>query len=217
VVVERLFDLVTVLLMFGLAMPFVGQYVSREVRGAGWVAAVAAVVMLFTLGVLAGHPERLARIVERLVVRLPSRLGATLSHATRTFIEGLVVLRSPGHLVAVFAWSLPLWLSLALGIWLTTRAFGLALPILGSFLVTGYLAVGVSAPTPGGAGGFHLAYQVAMTQAFRASESAAAAAAIVLHAVSFLPVTLLGLAYMWHDGLTLGGLRRIKTEAGEEA
>jgi hypothetical protein len=40
-----------------------------------------------------------------------------------------------------------------------------------------------------------------------------AAAAIVLHLVSFVPVTILGLLYMWQDGLTLGGLQRMKSEA----
>ena len=44
-------------------------------------------------------------------------------------------------------------------------------------------------PTPGGVGGFHWMYQLAVTQFFGATADAAAAAAIVLHAVSFVPVT----------------------------
>ena len=38
-------------------------------------------------------------------------------------------------------------------IWLTSRAFDLTFSFLGSFLVVGYLTVGVALPTPGGAGG----------------------------------------------------------------
>jgi L-cystine uptake protein TcyP (sodium:dicarboxylate symporter family) len=45
---------------------------------------------------------------------------------------------------------------------------------------------------------------------FGASEGAAVAAAIVLHAVSFLPVTLVGLVFIAQDGLTLAGLRRMR-------
>jgi hypothetical protein len=37
----------------------------------------------------------------------------------------------------------------------------------------------------------------------------AAAAAILLHLVSFGPVALLGFLFMWQDGLTIGGLRRM--------
>ena len=54
------------------------------------------------------------------------------------------------------------------------------------------LVVGVAAPTPGAIGGFHLAYQFAVTTFFGANADRAAGAAIVLHAISFVPVTLLG-------------------------
>jgi hypothetical protein len=41
----------------------------------------------------------------------------------------------------------------------------------------------------------------------------AGAAAIVLHLVSFGPVTLLGLVFMWQDGLTLGNVRTVSQDA----
>jgi hypothetical protein len=75
--------------------------------------------------------------------------------------------------------------------------------------------VGVSVPTPGGTGSFHYFYQVAMTTLFGADATVAAAAAIVLHAVSFVPVTILGLVYMWQDGLTLAGLKGMRPAAVE--
>jgi hypothetical protein len=85
---------------------------------------------------------------------------------------------------------------------------------IGSFLVVGYLTVGVTVPTPGSAGGFHYFYQLALTQFFGAAESPAGAAAIVLHLVSFVPVTILGLIYMWQDGLTLGQVKTVGSAAG---
>jgi uncharacterized membrane protein YbhN (UPF0104 family) len=88
------------------------------------------------------------------------------------------------------------------------------MPFAGSFLVVGYLTVGVAAPTPGAVGGFHKMYQLALTQFFGADETVAGAAAIVLHLLSFVPVTLLGLLFMWQDGLSLGRLKGIRAEAG---
>ena len=111
---------------------------------------------------------------------------------------------------------MPLWVSIALGIWLTSLAFDLTFPFLGSFLVVGYLAVGVSLPTPGGAAGFTTSYLLALTQFFGADPEVAGAAAIVLHAVSFVPVTILGLVFMWQDGLTLGRLKGMSAEAKRE-
>ena len=52
-----------------------------------------------------------------------------------------------------------------------------------------------------------------MTQFFGADPTTAVAAAFVLHAVSFVPVTLLGLLFMSQDGLTLGGLKNLGSTA----
>ncbi|MCC7007614.1 MAG: flippase-like domain-containing protein [Acidobacteria bacterium] len=216
VIVERLLDLSTVMLLFGLAIVSSGVEIGPETRAAGLVAAVVSVVGLGVLSVLAGHPERLGRWAGRLTAWLPGRAGHVIATIVRTFTEGLQVMRSPGHLTLALLWSLPLWLSIALGMACVTWAFGLSMPFVGSFLVVGYVAVGVAAPTPGAAGGFHAMYLLALTQFFHAPADAAGAAAIVLHLVSFVPVTLLGLVYMWQDGLTFGGLKQMKTVAERE-
>jgi uncharacterized protein (TIRG00374 family) len=213
VIVERLLDVATVLLLFAASLPLLGIDVGREVKIAGLVAgsgAVAALVMLFFM---AGHPERLGRWAGKLGRRLPARLATLLEQVVRTFADGLAVMRQPSDLLAAVAWSLPVWFSIAVGIWLTSLAFDLTLSFIGSFLVIGYLAVGVSAPTPGGAGGFHYFYWLALTQFFGADSSVAGAAAIILHAISFVPITFLGLYFMWKDGLTLGNLKRMRSEA----
>jgi len=94
------------------------------------------------------------------------------------------------------------------------------LPFVGSFLVMTLLVVGVAVPTPGAIGGFHLFYQIAVMSFYHASKEKAVSAAIVLHAVSFVPVTLLGIVFMVQEGLTLGRMRTLASErvaAGEEA
>jgi hypothetical protein len=213
VIVERLLDMATVLLLFGIALPLAGVDVGRQVRLAGVVAAVGAGLALGLLFLFAGHPERLGRMAGRLGGWLPRRMGEALARIVQTFAEGLAVMRSPAHLASAAVWSVAVWLSIALGICLMSWAFDLAVSFVGSFIVVGYLAVGVSVPTPGGAGGFHYFYLAALTNFFGADADVAAAAAIVLHLVSFVPVTIAGLAFMWQDGLTLGGLKAMRAEA----
>ena len=213
ILVERLLDLATVLLLFACAMPFLGLDVGRDVKWAGGAAAVGAVAGLATLFVCAGHPERLGRWAGRITRWLPARIAHAADHLVRTFAEGLAVMRRPGPLVLAACWSVPLWLSIALGIWITSLAFDLTFSFLGSFLVTMFLVVGVSAPTPGGVGGFHYFYWLAVTRFFGADSDTAAAAALVLHAVSFVPVTMLGLVFMSQDGLTLGRLKSLRQTA----
>jgi uncharacterized protein (TIRG00374 family) len=213
VIVERLLDLCTVLLLFALALVVADVAVGSEIEAAGALAAGASLAGLVTLFVLAGHPERLARWAGRLARHLPPRIAALVTHLVRTFAEGLKVMRSPSHLAVAMAWSVALWLSIAVGILFVSWAFDLTISFAGSFLVVGYLAVGVAAPTPGATGGFHYMYLAAMTQFFDAPPDAAGAAAIVLHLVSFVPVTLLGLFYMWQQGLSLGRLKEMKGQA----
>jgi uncharacterized protein (TIRG00374 family) len=210
VIVERLLDVCTVFLLFALALLAADADVGDEVKRAGVVAASAAATALVVLAVLAGHPERLRGWTERGSRWLPARLAGGLAHFVQTFAEGLKVMRSPAHLAVAVAWSVPLWVTIGVSIWMTSRAFDLTFSFPATFLVVGFLAVGVAAPTPGGAGGFHLMYSLALTRFFGADPSVAGAAAIVLHAVSFVPVTLVGLLFMWQDGLSLRRLRDMR-------
>jgi uncharacterized membrane protein YbhN (UPF0104 family) len=84
---------------------------------------------------------------------------------------------------------------------------------LGSFLVMTLLVVGVAMPTPGAIGGFHAMYRIAVTTFFGVANDRAIGAAIVLHAISFLPVTLLGLGFMAREGLSFGRMRDIAVAA----
>ncbi len=217
IIIERALDLTAVLLLFACAIPFLSVDVGPETRWAGAVAAVAALMGLGVLFVCAGHPERVGRWVDRLSHWLPARAATAIGGFARKFAAGLAVMRDPRALATTMAWSLVLWVSICLGIWLVSLAFDLTVPFSGTFLVVMYLAVGVAAPTPGGAGGFHVMYKLAVMQYFGAGADAAAAAAILLHLVSFVPVAILGCVFMWQDGLTLGGLRRMRPPADEDA
>ena len=66
-------------------------------------------------------------------------------------------------------------------------------------------------PTPGGVGSYHDAYRFGVTSFFGAPNDQAVAAAIVVHAIAFMPVLVLGLVFMAQDGLSFG---RLKTMAG---
>ncbi len=210
IIIERALDLTAVLLLFAGAMPFLGVDVGAQTRMAGVLAAAAALVGLAALFVFAGHPEKVGQWADWFSRILPARAAAAVGSFARKFAEGLAVMREPRALAVSLAWSLALWASICLGIWLVSRAFGLTVPFSGSFLIVMYLVVGVALPTPGGAGGFHVAYQMAATTYFGASVDDAAAAAIMLHLVSFVPVAVVGLAFMWQDGLTLGGLKAMR-------
>jgi len=144
---------------------------------------------------------------------LPDTLARTVACFVESFAQGLAVMRQPLRLLVSLALSFPLWMSIAAGIWTTSRAFHMTFDYLGSFLIMTLLVVGVAMPTPGQVGGFHAMYRLAVTTFLGVPEATAVGAAIVLHAVSFVPVTLLGLAFMASEGLSLGRMREMARES----
>jgi uncharacterized protein (TIRG00374 family) len=222
VVAERVLDLMAVLVMLGVfvwltadpaalpAAPFALVKMSALVLGPATVAMIAVMWMLAT------HPERVGTIVMAVARVLPHRTAEWLAGVARVFSSGFAASRSPRNFLLAVLWSFAVWFAIATEAWLVTRAFGMSLPFTGSFLIQALLVLGVAVPTPAGVGSYHWAYRYGMTTFFGASESQAVAAAIVLHVISFLPVVLGGILFMVQDGLSLGGLRELATEARDK-
>ena len=98
---------------------------------------------------------------------------------------------------------------ISLGIHLNNRAFGVVLPFHSTFLMLGFLTVGVAVPTPGMVGGFHASYKIALTQVYGIAEPTAVAAALACHALTNLPVLVLGLVFLGREGLSWGSVARL--------
>ncbi len=220
IIVERLLDTITVLVLlalyvfvFGRDVAFTNPVGFRAVKWAGASAAVVSLAALAISFVLAKDPARLGDTIERLAKVAPSALAALLAKVAEKFARGLGAIRRPGQLLLALAWSFPLWLSICLGIWSVAVAFRFAIPFTGSFLLLALLVLGVAVPTPGAVGGFHEAFRIGATVFFRAPDSAAVGAAIVLWLFSIGPSLLLGVVFAAQVGLNLGGIRRLADQA----
>ena len=220
IILERLLDIVTVLFLlasfvfvFGKDLAGVNPTGFAIVKWAGASAAAVSISGLVVLFVLAGDPERLGRTMARLEQVLPSKLAGMIAKIAEKFARGLGAIRRPSRLLAALAWSLPLWLCIALGIWAMAQAFHLAIPFTGSFLMIGLLTLGVAVPTPGAVGGFHEAFRVGATMLYGAPDAAAVGAAIVLHLFSIGPSLVLGLFFAAQEGLNLGSMQRLADQA----
>lgn len=217
VVMERVLDLVSVLLLLAIYVWGFADSTTLPPRLRGpielssAIAGAAAVAMIVAMWLLATHPERIGAYVERAARVLPRRMGARLGSLAHTFSAGFAAAREPRALVLSFLWSLPLWITLAAEAWLVTLAFGIKMPFTGSFLLQALLVIGVAVPTPGAVGSYHEAYRIGVTTFFGAPNDAAVAAAIVTHAVSFIPVVLVGMVFMAQDGLSM---RRLQAMTG---
>jgi uncharacterized protein (TIRG00374 family) len=210
VLVERVFDLVAILVIFGMSVViFDPEFVTTNeslmagIHTGASVAAGVAVVMLGFASIAASGSPVVDKVVGLVVAPLPKRLAESLIQGSTHFLEGFAVMRQVIPLAFAVMWSLALWSSIALSLWLVTVAFGIDIPVVGTGVIVVLIAVGVAVPTPAGVGGYHAAYQLGVTGLYGASDAAAVGAGLVAHALSFLPVTLIGLVLMARDGMKL--------------
>jgi uncharacterized protein (TIRG00374 family) len=222
IIVERMLDVMTVLVLVAAYVLVFGPSVgaSRSVAFAWltWIsllAAAGALTVLVVLFFLAGHPERLGAATHRLARVVPSA-AALVARIVENFAHGLAVVRRPSRLLVAWAWSFPLWLTIALGIWAVARAFAIAMPFTGSFVVVALLALGVAVPTPGSVGGFHTAFRYGTTTFFNASDAAAVGAAIVAHLLSVVPTLVLGVIFAAQAGLNISQLSTLSSQVSVE-
>jgi uncharacterized protein (TIRG00374 family) len=221
VVVERLLDGATVVLFLAAFALFFDQNMAagntlyRAVRLGGLAVGVGTLVILCLMFFAAKDPQAIGRWAYRLEHVLPGRFTHMLAEVLQRFAEGLAVVRAPVRLLMALALSVPLWLSIAVGIWAVTMAFHIDMSFTGSFLLLSMLVVGVAVPTPGGVGAFEAAARIGLTSFFAVPNDRAVGAALILHATSVLPTLVLGFLFLIQDGLDFGAMRKLATAAAE--
>ena len=220
IILERLFDLLTVLVLFALYL-FVLPVPEAQTSGSlmdvvkvgGAIAGAASIVILLLLVAFHARAEQAMAFFERVLRVFPQRLATLAAGILRAFGCGLAVLKAPlPHLLAIVAQSFLVWLSIAFSVWISLRAFDVLLPFHAAFLIIAFLTVGVAIPTPGNVGGFHAFFVTALVGVYGASTEVAQAAALACHALTNLPVLVLGLVFLGREGLSLGRVAEMTEE-----
>ena len=222
VVMERVLDLVAVLALlavyvWGFAAPSdLPPRLLGPIEASAAVAAAIAVALLAAMWVLATHPERIGRLAAVLARVLPGKLSHRAGRLASAFSSGFAATRSVRQLLLAVGWSFAVWIGIAAQAWTVTVAFGIPMSFPGTFLLQSMLVIGVAVPTPGGVGSFHEAYKLGVTTFFGATRDQAVAAAIVTHAISFIPPVLGGILFMSQDGLSFGRLEDLASSARDK-
>jgi len=213
VVLERLFDMLAILLILGLylmAFPLPtglgerGTAVIQGLRISGALA-VGALVLIATLLVgLQVAPRRSERVVQRILGLLPLGLARRLFELLRAFVRGFESMREPRLVAWSGAYTAVLWGVHTLEYWVLFPAFGIDIPAYAVLPLMVLIVVGVAVPTPAAVGSFHAAAQIALTTLWGVPNDVAISYAIVSHAVAFVPLTLTGIALMGREGMSLG-------------
>lgn len=181
-------------------------YVPRAgwLRPTAWASAVLLLVALVLMVWLAFRGQTANHWLERLLLPWPRLLKLAQSA-----LEALDVWRN-GRAVAVLAgWSMLIWAITVLLNQLLLWSLGIQVPPIVPALLLVVLQIGVRLPSsPGSVGVFHYLAIVTLSW-FNVEKSLALSYAVILHLVTYLPASLLGLFYLYRTGYSLGRLRQV--------
>jgi uncharacterized protein (TIRG00374 family) len=218
VVVERLFDTMTVLFMLVFYLLFLihpeqlsdsARASLQDLKRAGLYVFAFVIFIGVFLYYLKRNPALIRKIVGWFARILPEKIRHSIDGVLDSFIEGLSILHDPVILLKITYWSILFWLVIAVSFWAGVRAYLPTFPFTGTFLIMILLAIGIAVPTPGGVGSYHLACKIGLTRFFDVPDAQAGAIALVSHAISFIPITIQGLFHLWHEGLSTKRLSKM--------
>jgi uncharacterized protein (TIRG00374 family) len=210
VAVERVFDALAVIAMLAIGLLLAGlprgvQLFGTSVSQLATASGVLVAAALLAAIAVVSFPLAAERLIRRAIPS--SALASRIVILVEGIRHGLGVLRSPGRVAAVVAWSVVIWLVNALSFWVMMRGFHLQVGFAGVLLMQGVLALGVAAPTTPGYVGVFEAVIKAVLLLFGIAADRAVAFAVTYHVTTFVPIVLLGAWSLIRTSLDFATLR----------
>ncbi|MCP4896199.1 MAG: flippase-like domain-containing protein [bacterium] len=228
ILTERIFDLWVVLLFFLAFLtwpPELGR-LNEDADAAlslmsiiGYGLAVGLIGLTIILFGLFRYQERFIGWITSPIGRFSSRWQSAISTFLDHFLTGLKILQRPRDLLMTVAASLLLWLVIYFQVAVTLAAFEISVPFRATYLLVTLSVLGLAIPTPGGVGGFHKGLQAGLTLFFAVPIDLATGFAIASHAISFMPIAIIGMVCLPLLGLSFKDLTTMtpKTADSEES
>ena len=206
--VDRVFDAIVLLLLAFLAVlspsfPQGGRVMGQSVTEWAIGGTILVSCLIAVLYSLVFFPAQLIRLFELFARRLSPTIENKGKAVLATFSQGLSVLRSPGHFVAVFFWTVAHWLLNAFAWWLGMVAFGISVPFSAPLLLQALVALGVAVPAAPGYFGIYEKVAIIGLAIYVVPKELATSWAIGFHILTFIPITLIGAFYFSRLGLKL--------------
>jgi uncharacterized protein (TIRG00374 family) len=223
--VERILDLLMVLLIFGIALTQVSHSAiqpSPKIR----VAMEAGGYMVGLVGgacliLLIGLRQFRGRVHDRLVQAmsfLPAGVVAKIRAVLESFGEGMESTRSTSFTLLLVFYTILEWMVIAAAYVCIFKAFPatVSLTLADVIIVLGFVALGSVLQIPGVGGGMQIATIVVLTEAFGLSFSTASGMALIIWVLSFVVIVPVGLILAFHEGIKWRSLRHLQSNESSQ-
>jgi len=230
VVVERLFDLLAVLLLFAgvLALQpdvFVPRGGGADPRVAAAIRSFGVVSLAMCLGIIAFcyflvHQQKgTLRLVRVFTGVLPRGAQDRVEGILRSFTEGLGILRDPRGLLVSSLLTGALWAVIVFGNYPLYYCYQIqnVLPLSSLAILIVMIAIAVMIPTPGFVGPFQFAVTFVLSDLYGIDKSVAVSFSLVVWFLQMGLIFLAGLFFIVRDNISFFEMSRTAEQAKEAA
>lgn len=198
VVVERVADVLTLLLLLLCLAPFIdipGWARAPSIAFAVGFSALALALILASL-----RRDSVLSLTERALRLAPPASRPKLTSMASSALDGFAALTRPALALRLMGYSAAVWLSTGLVLYLGMRAFDLGLGYDAALFVLIATTFGFFVPSsPGAFGVYHAIAIGTLTGVFDVEKNAAVTYALVIHLVFYLPPMVIGPAFLWQE------------------
>ena len=221
-ILERILDLLAVLLLFGFALariPAQGMSLGPGLRwvftvGGYLVAAIGVALLLFFVLFRNFSAVAERRILAALTF-LPRNYYNNVESMLRAFSQGMESTRDARCLTLLIFYTVVEW-ALIIGCYYTLfLSFPLTahLTIIDVVIIIGFIAFGSLVQIPGIGGGVQIISVVVLTEIYHLPLEAASAVAVFIWIITFVVIVPLGLFFAFRQGLNWNKLKHLQKEA----
>ena len=205
VIMERILDLIMVLLVFVLLIPWF-PFEHEGIRLAVYIFSGITFAIIFGI-FLSWKFNLMGKIGE--VAILQKGIGQKLFQALNKIFDGIVLIKNTDHAVGIVLSSILLWGFYYAVTFIILGACDLNLGIIGTgiILVLGSIVIGIPA-LPGSAGTYDAGIKFSLMVVFGIAREKALTYAIVSHAVSYFPLVIIGMIYFMEGSVRIKDVKK---------
>ena len=226
IVVERLFDMIILLLIFIWVFWFEADVFPSNIEFSGFsvqemaikfgqICVLAVIALTVFIYLLLNHKKKVMKIVGWFLGFTSEKWAEKIKHLLDEFSMGCQVVKNFGALAKISVYSVLVWVANIFSVYPLYFAFDLQYKTIPSLLILGVMvAILISIfPTPGFLGSYNAGIVIALHEIIGESEIKSVSLGMVGWALFSGVILAGGLYFIFHDHMSLKGLASVKRES----
>ena len=209
IIVERIFDMLSLLASFGFCLFLFREQISDtfgdDLEQYALYSSIVIFLIVVAIVIMIMNFEKTEVFIEKYVVRfLPKKYKEKAKEIFVSLINGFLFIKYPRNYLSIFVLSVLLWLSYVLSAYVMFFAFDIKLGFLDANLLLTIITVTLVLPLPGnGAGAFHFFCTTTLVSIYGINREVALGYATVSHLLNLLLLVGVGFYYSIKENIEL--------------